>query len=343
VVLLEGSGRWHYLNRQQGEEIGGVWYSNRYSIEKVYSGFGKGRAASRTAAWDAWDDDANYYGGRYYQGATRNDSGKLLNDETKRMDTAYAATVGRGGDDGLTWALQLVRVDGKEDEQVFWKKGYTGWLRMARNTSTRGFYRAFQQAGEAAGVDMCAILPANCIKFRPKNEKAWERGDLHTWTMEGGDHVPVPITVMSNTSQPLLPAIEHKTTAAGALLDLRDVARECGVKVNTLCLETNQPCIAGCETRCTKGAGEVSQSATFQKPENAADDAPTILATLAAGEEDQDPDGAYLDQLFSEANMREMSEQEMLEACEDYPEEAALALGRAMNCRWAWVDDRAIA
>jgi hypothetical protein len=253
------------------------------------------------------------------------------------MDTAYAATVGRG-DDALTWALQLVRVDGKEDEQVFWKKGYTGWLRMARNTSTRGFYRAFQQAGEPAGVDMCAILPANCIKFRPKNEKAWERGDLHTWTMEGGDHVPVPITVMQNTTQPLLPAIPRETTAAGALLDLRDVARECGVKVNTLCLETNQPCIAGCETRCTKGAGEVSQSATFQKPENAADNAPTIFQTLAAREEaDANEQEEYVSQLFSEANMREMSEQEMLEACEDYPEEAALALGRAMNCRWAWI------
>jgi hypothetical protein len=94
IVLLEGSGRWHYLNRQQGEEIGGVWYSNRYSIEKVYSGFGKGRAASRTAAWDAWDDDANYYGGRYYQGATRNDSGKLI--EGRNAPHGYGIRRDRG-------------------------------------------------------------------------------------------------------------------------------------------------------------------------------------------------------------------------------------------------------
>lgn len=297
VVLLEGSGRWHYLNRRQGKEIGGVWYSNEYSLEKVYSGHGKGRAACRTAM--AWDDDGDM-GWRYYQSATvvRNDSGRLL-------DTAYSATIGKASDDDLTWALQITRVAGKEDQQTYWKKGYTGWLRMQRNPSTRGFYRHFLQDGEKQGADLCAVLPANSIQFRPKNETAWERGDAHTWTMEGGEHVPVPVTVIEGNNSTALATIIKQTTPAGfvtPLLDVADVARvadACGVRMNTLCRETNEPCIAGCTTQCTG-------------------------------------DEAYVSQLFSDTNLRQMTEEEMLEAICDYPEEAALALGAAYNCRWAF-------
>lgn len=329
IVLLEGNGRWHYLNKHQGKEIDGVWYSNEYSLARVYSGYGKGKAANSTA----WDDD--YVGQGYYYAATgvnRNDSGHLVS-EVRRMDAAYRSTVGDSKDE-LTWALQIVRVDGREDEQVFWKKGYTGWLRMARNPSTGGFYRVFDKQENSTLV----VLPHSCIKFRPKNEKAWERGDRHTWTLEAGEHVPVP---MENAVT--LYKSSEASAATTPLLDLQDVPKlesELGLRAR-LCMETNLPCRAGCVDRCT-GGEVINASQTFPQSEDGA--SPSIMATLAdfeeaENEEQDDREAAYVEQLFSDGNLRQMTESEMLEAVQDYPEEAAVALGFAHSCPWAFVQE----
>lgn len=317
MLLLEGSGRWHFLNKEQGKEKGGVWHSNEYSLAPVYSGHGKGKAANSSRYMMDWDDD---YTGTSYHGGTgvtvyRSGAGNL---ESKRMDKAYAATIGVKQDDGLTWALQVLRQEGKDEEQRYWKKGYSGWLRMGRNPNTGGFYREYLKAHEKNGFDdFLAILPPNCIKFRPKNETAWERGDKHTWTMVRGEHVPVP--VMSAATNML---VTKPTTAAGAQLP---------TSTAYLCRETNEPCMAGCTTQCVGATAE--PVATFSQPK---DDAGITarLATLEEVEEASDDD--YAQQLFSEFNMSTMSEAEMIEAIEAYPEYAAIALGYSLGLKWAF-------
>lgn len=64
LVFLDGNGHWYFVNKSAGHQDKQVWYSNEYSIRKVYSGFGKGKAANDTDSkfnWGAYDAD-NYYG-----------------------------------------------------------------------------------------------------------------------------------------------------------------------------------------------------------------------------------------------------------------------------------------
>lgn len=344
MVLIEGSGRLHYLNKQQGTEKDGVWHSNTYSLARVYSGHGKGKAANRIADYAMDDWDTYPYNGASSCGVTRNDSGHVIQ-SARGMDKAFRNTIGAAKDE-LTWALQIIKIDGKSEEQVWWKKGYTGWLRQGRNPSTLGFYRDFTKP------DCVTVLPGNTIKFRPKDERAWERGDAHTWTMEGGEHVPVPVTVQGNASSASTAVIVRPTSAAGAvqqtmLLDEKDVAQvadACGVRAY-LCRETNEPCKAGCVTQCTGAAS--SHAGTFPQSAHAtharADGGSLVarMATLeeamdAEEEEEEDRERDYVAQLFSDANLRTMTESEMQDAIADYPEDAALALGAAHGCRWAY-------
>lgn len=347
MVLLEGSGRLHYLNKSQGTERDGVWHSNTYSLARVWSGHGRGKAANSVKyTTDDWDDHG--YGMYGHSSVTRNDAGHVIQSATTAMDAAFRRTIGAApANSDLTWALQIIRANGKEDEQVYWKKGLSGWLRMGRNASTGGFYRAFKQDGEALGADLVTILPANTIRFRPKNEAAWERGDRHTWTMEKGEHVPVPIVEGNASTATATLLLAKPSSAAGAvqqtmLLDEKDVARvanECGVRVNSLCRETNEPCQAGCVDQCT-GAAMGQSASTFPQSGNATGHASLVarMATLEEQDEaeDDEDDDDYVEQLFSDANLRTMSEKDMWEAVSDYPDAAAVAMGRLLNLRWAF-------
>jgi hypothetical protein len=328
MVLLEGNGRWHYLNKHQGEEEGRIWHSNTYSLKKVFSGFGKGKLARCAPAWS--EDDWDLYNTGTFCG-TRNDAGHIIQAPTTLKSYSNASAR-----DELTWALQIVRFNGKADEQIYWMKGYTGWLRMARNPSTGGYYRDFPKAGEARGCDIVATLPsATTIKFRPKNEAAWMRGEPHTWTMEKGEHVPVPLTTSNAVT------VVKQTSAAGAALPSVILDESAAY----LCRETNEPCVMGCTTQCT-GAGANDTGATFPQSQdatrNAARTITDTLAQLDAREEEEREEEAreiaYLDQLFSEQNLRTMSYEDMLDAINDYPEEGACALGRLLNLKWAWED-----
>lgn len=69
MVLLEGDGRFHFLNRAEGTQIGKTWYSNEYSLRPVFSGHGKGKAAN-SATQTSYTKSGYYSGGKYYADAT---------------------------------------------------------------------------------------------------------------------------------------------------------------------------------------------------------------------------------------------------------------------------------
>lgn len=351
VILLEGNGRWTYLNRQQGDVEAGVWYSNTYSLKKVYSGHGKGRAASRTKETE-WEWDYGAYAGPSTRASITYPAGAAYGDATRRMDDAYRNTIGAPAKPyKRPWAMRMG--GDSADSHEYWRPVQSGYERYAKNPSTGIFYRDFAREDEPKGADHCIVLPtSSIIRFTPKNEQAFLRGDLHTFTMEGGEHVAVPVSNTTGSNVTLYKAGEARAAVQrhepGPLLDLRDVAviqDQCGVRL--LCLETNEPCAAGCETRCTMG-GASNHASTFPVQGDATHEQEGVetsvtarLATLeeamdAQAEEDDSREIEYVTQLFSENNLRGMTEDEMQDAVLDYPEDAALALGAAYNCKWAY-------
>jgi hypothetical protein len=351
VVMLEGNGRWHYLNYQQGkrDKKTGVWHSNEYSLDPVYSGHGMGKRAN--TYWDDhWDTGCT---------VQRYDSGKLITSETARMDEAYKNTVRR--DFKRPWGLQIVREKGKAEQQVYWKPVLMGWQRMAKNASTGAFYRWYPGEGERVGCDLTVVLPAsNIVRFYPKNEQAFERGDAHTWDMEQGEHVAIPVSgnaSSAQTSVTLYSPSEARAAVRGGLLDAVDVPA-------LLCPETNEPCAAGCGSHCTGGAaenaapcfclgqiahtgGEDPRCKHFPFPPDAKSAAKSSAVSETNAQrlerEEEEREEAYISQMFSDHNLRQMGEDEMYEAVCDHPEAAAIALGAAHNCRWAFETESEVA
>jgi hypothetical protein len=348
VVFLEGNGRWTYLNHEQGtrDKDTGVWHSNKYSLEPVYSGHGKGKAANSTKwHWnhDDWDSTPYANSPTYSSNAG----------ETARMDAAYKATISHK----RAWGLQVFKGEkGQEDTHVFWKPTLAGYQRMARNNSTGALYRWFKTLEEPVGSDLCVVLPiANVIRFYPKNEQAFERGDKHSWKMEDGEHIVYPVATTSFATGGVV------ETTPVALLEHSQAL---------LCPETNEACRAQCTSHCTGADGDTSdcfclgqvkhlsgqdpRCKYFPFPQNAACDAashaPSIVRQMASidaeldeeeegnifGEEEIDREAEYVAQLFSPENLRTMSEEDMQDAIDAYPEDAAIALGAAYNCRWAF-------
>ncbi len=350
VVFLEGNGRWTYLNYDQGkkDEKTGVWYSNQYSLEPVYCGHGKGKAANR--AKYAWEEED------WYKNSTiaRYDSGKRI-----------TSVVGAPQDYKRPWGLQILPGKTKADDiQVFWKPTLSGYQRFARNNSTGMLYRWYKSVEEPVGTDLCVVLPQkNIIRFYPKNEQSFERGDKQDWKMESGEHVVFPaggpVTLYSASE-----ARAAVTSAATSILLDASPA--------LLCPETNAACEANCGTHCTGCGGDPFENDCFCRgairhtagqdpiclyfpfPEDAknaqaggqgsiartlarleADEEQKTADELAAGEEEREEE-EYITQLFSAENIRQLSEDELLDLVQDYPEAATIALGAAHNRPWAF-------
>jgi hypothetical protein len=348
IVFLEGNGRWTYLNYDQGKRYeSGVWYSNEYSLDPVYSGHGRGKAANRSVP--AWSDDdwQGYYGNGTT--VTRYDSGGLVKSGTNDVadfTSRYAATIGKPDKTDMTWALQL---SGPPDNRVktYWRKTWTGWTRYAENPSTGAKYRDYKHEGEKPSADICTVLPRDCIQFRPKNDNAWLRGDRHNFELVAGEYHAMPVVEGGAGMATATLYSASEATAATApqltmLLDEKDVAKvadACGVPGVTP--QQTFPVAAHGASDGFSIAGMVARIMGREEPLDAAM-AERDAADREAREE-KEREEEYLAQLFSDQNLQSMSYDDMLDAVDQYPEDAAIALGRLSNCRWAWEDESEVA
>jgi hypothetical protein len=87
LVFLEGCGKWHFANYDEGEVIEGVWYSNTYSIEeqKWWKGASKKSTETQSSPYvsdglkshwsdnNIWDNGKDYaaHWGRYHSDSNR--------------------------------------------------------------------------------------------------------------------------------------------------------------------------------------------------------------------------------------------------------------------------------
>jgi len=349
VVFLEGNGRWHFLNYDQGKRYeSGVWYSNEYSLEPVYCGHGMGKRATHVKDHDAWDHDysGGYYGGGYggyAKGASYGNSN--------------VRTIGAPVAREPNWAIQIEETTtGKRS--LYWKKLIMGWTRYERNESTGMMFRSYPEKGEKKGADVATVLPRrNIVTFHvaAKYEAAWMRGDKFSFEMEGGEHHAVPV-------------VAKETTPAGAQLPLKlvdastaaNVADACGVRANGATFQEPQNATGTKESpqsvveRLTRWLSQrqepfpsipVCGETGDQCSADCMDYGQCTAAKAMSDrdEEEEDTDEAYITQLFSDATLRDLPYDDVLEAVQDYPEYAALALGRAHNCRWAWEDESEVA
>lgn len=350
MVLLEGNGRWHYLNKEEGKtHKSGVWYSNEYSLCTVYSGHGKGKAAI-DGDWDSGD-----YGNLKGYSST----GYWLNEKHYNYGTSTSADYTQAD-----WFME------SGTPTIWWKPQSKGYARMKRDAVTMKMVR------DIGPGDYCkdfAALPAKAFRVTIKDVTKFMAGTA-----------PLVHSIVRGES------VVDATGPGTALVTVKDGMQEACERaglpardqVTSRCPNSNATCDEQCNYLCKKATREAADKpvVTFQKSQDAADhEGPSIpsqagLLTnsqradlfarhaetideakaydnamraaelMEAAERDREQEieageEAYRRQLWSEPMLRQLSEQEMVEQIEDDPESAAIALGYALGMAWAYQEE----
>lgn len=172
MVMLAGDGTLFYLNQQNGDtckEHPGVWFSNLYSIRKVYSGKGMGKRAQDTVQ-DEWDwEGSGYYGTGGY--------GKYTN--TSNLPARTMATDAEVSQ--KPWFYN--------HKKNHWWKPVRNWngfgimyIGMARDSKTGKFERDYRNGDFSARPPGGAVLQEVAIN----DVAGFENGHASTTTIKGG-------------------------------------------------------------------------------------------------------------------------------------------------------------